>query len=130
MGRWWAWGAIVAVMSAAAGCVGPATRMEIEHRPDDGTVSGYANHRGDYALWKVRSEGNEHQLARFAVKNGDVLGFDTTGSALVAVAGADRYPLERGWYRWYRIVPSGEVAAELSLRIALFPFMLAGTPGM
>ena len=44
--------------------------------------------------------------------------------------GADRYPLERGWYRWYRIVPSGEVAAELSLRIALFPFMLAGTPGM
>ena len=130
MARQWARAlAALCLATVAVGCAGPVTRLEVEHLPEDGTISGHTNYACDYALWKVRSKDNEHQLARFTIRKGDVLGFDATGGALVAVAGDNRYPLEPGWYRWYRIVPKGEVATEVSFRIALFPFMLAGASG-
>ena len=122
-----AWVPVVAL--CVVGCAGPVTRLEIEHRPDDAAVSGYVRDDCDYALWKVRSAGNEHQLARVSMNKGGVLGLDTAGGTLVAVGGTKRYTLEHGWYRWYRIVPGGEVAADVSLRIALFPFMLGAAMG-
>ena len=121
--------AALCLATLTMGCAGPVTRLEVEHLRQDGTISGHTHHACDYALWKVRSKDNEHQIARFTLSKGDVLGFDTTGGSLVAVAGDNRYPLEPGWYRWYRIVPTGEVAGEVSLRIALFPFMLAAASG-
>ena len=102
----WAQVVLLAVLAQAIGCAG-VTRVAIEHRPEDGTVSGRAPKPGEYRLWKVRSFGNEHQLAKYSLKKGEVLGFDARGDGLVAVAGQNRYPLEPGWYKWYRVLPRG-----------------------
>ena len=127
MNRQWVKAVLLAMVAQAVGCAG-VTRMEIEHLPEDGTVSGRVPKPGEYRLWKVRSFGNEHQLAKYSLKKGEVLGFDAGGDELVAVAGQYRYPLEPGWYKWYRVLPRGEHATDtsLSVTLGLVPFMLIG----